>query len=48
MPATTSVGLRAIDRWLIPIAYQDWPEELLPEALRRDAQIRRRQIQTAG
>lgn len=33
-PAHTSVGATAIDRWLTPTAYQDWPEELLPEELR--------------
>lgn len=33
-PAHTSVGARAIDRWLVPVAYQDWPEELLPPELR--------------
>ena len=40
-PATTdarytSVGAKAIERWLVPIVYQDWPDELLPEELRRD------------
>ena len=40
-PATTasrdtSVGARAIQRWLIPIAYQDCPDELLPAELRSD------------
>lgn len=30
----TSVGATAITRWLAPIAYQNWPDELLPEALR--------------
>ncbi|GLW08500.1 aldehyde dehydrogenase [Microtetraspora sp. NBRC 13810] len=34
MPAHTSVGAAAIARWLVPVAYQDWPEELLPDALR--------------
>ena len=34
--AHTSVGATAIDRWLAPTAYQDWPEELLPEELRDD------------
>ena len=34
-PATTSVGATAIRRWLAPIAYQGFPDELLPEALRR-------------
>ncbi|GGO77165.1 aldehyde dehydrogenase (NADP(+)) [Nonomuraea cavernae] len=33
-PAHTSVGATAIDRWLVPRAYQDWPEELLPEVLK--------------
>lgn len=33
-PAHTSVGPTAIDRWLAPRAYQDWPEELLPDALK--------------
>ncbi|GAA0928576.1 aldehyde dehydrogenase (NADP(+)) [Nonomuraea longicatena] len=33
-PAHTSVGATAIDRWLAPTAYQDWPDELLPEELR--------------
>ncbi len=31
--ATTSVGATAIRRWLIPVAYQDWPETALPPAL---------------
>jgi NADP-dependent aldehyde dehydrogenase len=30
MPAFTSVGTAAIRRWLIPVAYQDFPAELLP------------------
>ncbi|HEX5194033.1 MAG TPA: aldehyde dehydrogenase (NADP(+)) [Solirubrobacteraceae bacterium] len=34
-PATTSVGATAIRRWLAPIAYQGFPDELLPDALRR-------------
>ncbi len=32
--AHTSVGATAIDRWLAPVAYQDWPQELLPPQLR--------------
>ncbi len=32
--AHTSVGATAIDRWLAPVAYQDWPRELLPRELR--------------
>ncbi len=34
MPAYTSVGTAAIRRWLIPVAYQDFPPELLPLGLR--------------
>jgi NADP-dependent aldehyde dehydrogenase len=34
-PATTSVGATAIRRWLKPIAYQGFPDELLPAELRR-------------
>jgi acyl-CoA reductase-like NAD-dependent aldehyde dehydrogenase len=33
---TTSVGATAIDRWLEPTAYQDWPEALLPDELKDD------------
>ena len=33
-PSTTSVGMHAVDRFLRPVAYQDLPEELLPEWLR--------------
>ncbi|WP_432164683.1 aldehyde dehydrogenase (NADP(+)) [Streptomyces sp. bgisy031] len=33
---TTSVGSRAIERFLRPVAYQDLPQELLPVALRDD------------
>jgi NADP-dependent aldehyde dehydrogenase len=29
-PAFTSVGTAAIRRWLVPVAYQDFPAELLP------------------
>ncbi len=31
---TTSVGMKAVDRFLRPVAFQGFPEELLPEALR--------------
>lgn len=34
-PSTTSVGSRAIERFLRPVAYQNLPEELLPEEIRR-------------
>jgi NADP-dependent aldehyde dehydrogenase len=33
-PATTSVGSRAIERFLRPVAYQDVPAALLPPELR--------------
>jgi len=33
-PAYTSVGAAAIRRWLVPVVYQDAPEQLLPGALR--------------
>jgi NADP-dependent aldehyde dehydrogenase len=35
-PATTSVGTRAIERFLRPVVYQDVPAELLPPELRPD------------
>jgi NADP-dependent aldehyde dehydrogenase len=31
---TTSVGTLAIQRFLRPVCYQDFPPDLLPEALR--------------
>jgi NADP-dependent aldehyde dehydrogenase len=34
VPAYTSVGTAAIRRWLVPVAYQNFPEELLPAGLR--------------
>jgi NADP-dependent aldehyde dehydrogenase len=34
VPAYTSVGTAAIRRWLTPVAYQNFPPELLPPALR--------------
>jgi hypothetical protein len=33
-PATTSVGMTAIKRFMRPVAYQDVPESLLPDALK--------------
>ncbi|WP_256692687.1 aldehyde dehydrogenase (NADP(+)) [Burkholderia mallei] len=33
-PRTTSVGARAIERFLRPVSYQDVPDALLPDALR--------------
>lgn len=37
-PGYTSVGATAIRRWLIPVAYQDFPPALLPEGLRDPGQ----------
>jgi NADP-dependent aldehyde dehydrogenase len=34
VPAYTSVGTAAIRRWLVPVAYQSFPPELLPPGLR--------------
>ena len=34
---STSVGTLAIERFLRPVCYQDFPDALLPRALRRDA-----------
>lgn len=34
---STSVGTLAIERFLRPVCYQDFPDALLPSALRRDA-----------
>lgn len=39
-PAHTSVGLLAIRRFLRPVAYQDFPPDLLPAALRDDNPLR--------
>jgi NADP-dependent aldehyde dehydrogenase len=33
-PASTSVGTAAIRRWLVPVAYQAFPADLLPPGLR--------------
>jgi NADP-dependent aldehyde dehydrogenase len=35
-PRTTSVGSLAIERFLRPVCYQDFPETLLPAALREN------------
>jgi NADP-dependent aldehyde dehydrogenase len=32
----TSVGGTALRRWQVPIAYQNWPQALLPAELRDD------------
>jgi 2,5-dioxopentanoate dehydrogenase len=36
VPATTSVGTLAIERWLRPVAYQNMPSALLPAELQDD------------
>ncbi|GLZ03218.1 aldehyde dehydrogenase [Actinomadura sp. NBRC 104412] len=33
-PSTTSVGTAAIERFLRPVTYQNWPQDLLPPPLR--------------
>ncbi len=38
---STSVGTLAIDRFLRPVCYQDFPEALLPAALRTAALAQR-------
>ncbi len=35
-PGTTSVGMTAIKRFMRPVAFQNLPDELLPDALKRD------------
>jgi alpha-ketoglutaric semialdehyde dehydrogenase len=40
----TSVGTRAIERFLRPVCYQDLPQGLLPPELRDDAQLRLRRL----
>ncbi|MBD0776201.1 aldehyde dehydrogenase (NADP(+)) [Maribacter sp. ANRC-HE7] len=30
----TAVGIHSIKRWVRPISYQDWPDKLLPDALK--------------
>ena len=41
-PGTTSVGTAAITRFLRPVAYQGYPQHLLPAELRDDAVLPRR------
>ncbi len=38
-PGSTSVGTAAITRFLRPVAYQGFPQNLLPEELRDDATV---------
>ncbi|WP_067471831.1 aldehyde dehydrogenase (NADP(+)) [Actinomadura hibisca] len=35
-PTTTSVGTAAVERFLRPVSYQGWPQDLLPPPLRDD------------
>ena len=44
-PATTdskftSVGLTAVKRWVRPVSFQDWPNTLLPDALKDENPLR--------
>ena len=32
----TAVGVKAVDRWLRPVSYQNWPDHLLPIALQNN------------
>ena len=32
----TAVGIHSIKRWIRPVSYQNWPDELLPDALKND------------
>lgn len=32
----TSVGLTAVKRWVRPVSYQDWPDAILPDALKNE------------
>ena len=41
---STSVGTLAIERFLRPVCYQDFPDALLPAALKRDAPKRPRRV----
>lgn len=36
----TAVGIHAIDRWVRPVSYQNWPNELLPDALKNENPLR--------
>lgn len=42
-PTTTSVGTAAVERFLRPVAYQNFPQHLLPAALRDDNPLGLRQ-----
>ena len=32
----TAVGIHSIKRWVRPFSYQDWPNDLLPDALKNE------------
>ena len=32
----TAVGIHSIKRWVRPISYQDWPNNLLPKELQNE------------
>lgn len=32
----TAIGVHAVKRWVRPFSYQDWPKQLLPDALKDD------------
>ena len=32
----TAVGINSIKRWVRPFSYQDWPDQLLPAALKNE------------
>jgi len=36
----TAVGVNSIKRWVRPFSYQDWPNELLPDALKDENPLR--------
>ncbi len=36
----TAVGIHSIKRWVRPFSYQDWPNELLPDALKNENPLR--------
>lgn len=35
----TAVGINAVKRWVRPVSYQDWPNELLPKELQNENQL---------
>ncbi len=48
-PASTdsrfsAVGIHSIDRWVRPFSYQDWPDDLLPDALKNNNPLRLKRL----